>query len=155
MTEPVRVADVADAPRIAELLHDFNDEYEDYTPPVAVLERRVRALIEADEMIVVLGGEPPFGVGVLRLRPTLFTENPDALDAYLQELYVVPDRRGEGLGGAMLELVMEVARERGATWIELGTSEDDDRARALYERMGFTNREGEGGPVMYVYEREL
>jgi hypothetical protein len=29
-------------------------------------------------------------------------------------------------------------------------------ARALYERFGFSNREGRpDGPVMYVYEREL
>ena len=40
--------------------------------------------------------------------------------------------------------------------MDLGTSEDDVAARALYERMGFTNREGGAdGAVMYVYEREL
>jgi hypothetical protein len=40
--------------------------------------------------------------------------------------------------------------------LDLGTSDDDIAARALYERLGFTNREGgPGGPVMYVYERAL
>ena len=46
-------------------------------------------------------------------------------------------------------------REAGATRIELGTSEDDVAARALYESVGFTNREKPGGPVMYFYERDL
>ena len=51
---------------------------------------------------------------------------------------------------------MDLARERGADFMDLGTSEDDVAARALYERMGFTNRErAPDGPVMYVYEREL
>jgi hypothetical protein len=38
----------------------------------------------------------------------------------------------------------------------VATSEDDTGARALYERLGFVNRErGPDGPVMLVYEREL
>jgi ribosomal protein S18 acetylase RimI-like enzyme len=40
--------------------------------------------------------------------------------------------------------------------MDLGTSEDDVAARALYESAGFTNRERPpDGPVMYVYERSL
>jgi len=51
---------------------------------------------------------------------------------------------------------MEAARQRGATHMDLGTSEDDVAARGLYESAGFTNREGTpDGPVMFVYERDL
>ena len=51
---------------------------------------------------------------------------------------------------------MELARERGATRMDLGTSTDDTAARALYEKLGFTNLEREpDGPTMLVYEREL
>ena len=40
--------------------------------------------------------------------------------------------------------------------MELGTSEDDVAVRALYESLGFSNREGKpGGPISYLYEREL
>jgi len=40
--------------------------------------------------------------------------------------------------------------------MDLGTSEDDVAARALYESAGFRNRERlPDGPVMYVYERSL
>jgi ribosomal protein S18 acetylase RimI-like enzyme len=63
---------------------------------------------------------------------------------------------GQGLGRALMDAVLLEARARGADTIDLGTSETDEVARHLYERMGFTNREGGGdGPVMYVYEREL
>jgi ribosomal protein S18 acetylase RimI-like enzyme len=51
---------------------------------------------------------------------------------------------------------MEHARERGAAHIDLGTSEAEAAARALYESAGFTNREGgPGGPAMLYYERDL
>ena len=40
--------------------------------------------------------------------------------------------------------------------MDLGTSEGDVAARALYESLGFSNREGPpDGPISYFYEREL
>jgi len=40
--------------------------------------------------------------------------------------------------------------------MDLGTGENDVVARALYESLGFSNREGKpNGPVNYFYEREL
>jgi hypothetical protein len=35
------------------------------------------------------------------------------------------------------------------------TSEDDRLAHRLYEAAGFRRTEGEGGPLMVAYEREL
>jgi ribosomal protein S18 acetylase RimI-like enzyme len=92
-------------------------------------------------------------LAVLRFRASLYT---GALDAHLEELYVVPERRGGGIGRALLEQAMQVARDRGAARIDLGTSVDDVAARALYERNGFTNHEGgPHGSSMLYYEREL
>ena len=77
-------------------------------------------------------------------------------ETYLAELYVVPEYRGTGLGRALLRGCLDLSRELGADRIELGTSEDDRGARALYESEGFINRDdGPDGPVMYVYERDL
>jgi hypothetical protein len=40
--------------------------------------------------------------------------------------------------------------------MDLGTGEDDAAARALYESLGFSNREGKpDGPLNFFYEREL
>ena len=90
---------------------------------------------------------------MLRFRTALWTGRPEA---HLQELYVVPARRGRGIGRALLEATMTAAREAGATGIDLNTGETDRAARALYESAGFTNREGSPqGPAMLFYEREL
>lgn len=149
----IRRASATDAADVARLLHDFNAEFDEPTPPVAVLAERVRALLEADEVTVFLAGEGPLGLALLRFRPSLWE---DAPDTYLEELYVAPERRGEGIGRALLEETMDAARAAGATHIELTTGETDEAARALYESAGFTNLEGgPDGPRMLYYERGL
>lgn len=149
----VRRAEPADAAAIGRLLHDFNTEFDAPTPGPQAVAARVRELLAADEITVLLAGLEPQGLAVLRFRPWLWG---DALDCYLEELYVVPARRGQGLGLALMEAAIDLAREKGAARIDLATSETDVAARALYERLGFSNREGRPeGPVEYFYEREL
>lgn len=149
----IRRAGVADAAEVARLLRDFNLEFEEPTPPVAELSGHVRALLEGGDAFVLLGGAGPDGVALTRLRLSPWTGRPEA---YLQELYVAPARRGQGLGRALLEATMSAAREAGATSIDLNTGETDREARGLYESAGFSNREGgPDGPAMLYYEREL
>src|SRR4051794_39689909 len=136
---PVWRADDADADAVGRLLHDFNREYDEPTPEPAVIAGRVRALMDGGEMSVLLAGDGPDGLAVLRFRPSLWTEG---LECYLAELYVVPARRGQGLGRALMEAVIAHARERGADYMELNTAETDVAARALYESLGFSRTEG-------------
>jgi GNAT superfamily N-acetyltransferase len=148
-----RLASAADALEFGRLLHAFNTEYGQPEPDADTIARRAAPLIESGEVIVLFAGGGPDGFAQLRFRPSLYT---GALDAYLEELYVVPERRGRGLGRALLEAAMDHARAHGAARIELNTSETDVAARALYESTGFTNRESSPeGPVMLYYEREL
>ncbi len=149
----VRRAEVADAEDVGRLLHDFNTEYDDDTPGPEAIGTRIRELLASGDVTVLIGGPGPDGLAVLRFRPSLWSET---LDCYLEELYVVPERRGHGLGQALMEAAMETAREKGAARMDLGTAEADTAARGLYDKLGFTNREGgPDGPVMLFYEREL
>lgn len=149
----IRQGGVEDATQIAQLLHDFNEEYDDPTPEVPVLAKRVRELLEQEAIAVLLAGDPPGGLTLTRFRPSIWSVG---LDAYLEEFYVVPGQRGEGIGRALLETTMAAARKAGATHIDLCTGETDTAARALYESCGFTNREGApDGPKMLYYECEL
>jgi ribosomal protein S18 acetylase RimI-like enzyme len=149
----VRRADVADAPEVARLLHDFNTEFSELSPGVEVLADRARQLLADGEITVHLGGDGPDGVAMIRFRPSIWT---GALDAYLEELYVAPEQRGRGIGRALLEMAMETARKAGATHMDLGTSETDTAARNLYESCGFNNHEGRAaGPRALFYERDL
>ncbi len=147
----IRRAAPGDASTVARLLHDFNTEYEDETPGVEALAEFTRPLIESGEAVILLANEAD-GISLWRLRTSPWTGRPEA---YLQELYVVPARRGHGIGRALLEATMAAAREAGATGIDLNTGETDTEARGLYESAGFTNLEGPEGPRMLFYEREL
>lgn len=150
---PIRRAGPGDAADIARLLHDFNSEYDEPTPGVAALTRHAARLLEEGEMTVLLAGEEPDGLSLIRFRPSVWTGAPEA---HLQELYVAPTLRGRGIGRALLEATLDAAREAGATGIDLNTGETDIAARGLYESLGFTNREGgPDGPSMLFYEREL
>ena len=104
---------------------------------------------------MLLGGRPdddPVGVGVVRFRPALWSPGQEC---YLAELYVAPPERGQGLGRAILTAALQLARDRGADSMDLGTSEDDVTARNLYESVGFVNRERPGGPITYFNEIQL
>jgi ribosomal protein S18 acetylase RimI-like enzyme len=151
----VRRATAEEAALAARLMHDFNAEFDEPIDAPEVLEVRYRKQIPSEDVVVLLAGEAPEGDGFaqLRYRGQIYS---DAPAAYLEELYVRPPRRGQGLGRALLEAAMETAREHGADMIDLGTAETDTVARGLYESAGFTNREGKpDGPAMLYYEREL
>jgi ribosomal protein S18 acetylase RimI-like enzyme len=152
--ERSRVAETADAEEVADLLDRFQVECAEYTPGAEVLAPRVREHIERGLSVFVLAGPPRVGVAQLRFREYLLTGAPMC---YVEELYVVPDRRGEGHGRMLMQTALSLARERGATTIELGTATSDTAARRLYESLGFTNLEKQGRPEtqMLYYEREL
>lgn len=153
MVRLVRRADDADADAIGQLLYDFNREFDEPAPAPAALAARLRQLIEDGETIVLLAGDGPDGLAVLRFRAAIWSSG---LECYLAELYVTPPRRGYGLGRALMEAALSEARRRGADTMDIGVDEPDLAARRLYESLGFTNRAGGAdGPLMYVYEREL
>ena len=153
MTHPVRLADADDAAVIGQLLHDFNREFDEPTPEPAALAERLRQLIDAGDTAVLLAGDGPDGLAVLRFRAAIWSSG---AECYLAELYVAPASRGRGLGRALMEAALSEARARGADTMDIGVDEPDLAARRLYESLGFSNRVGgPGGPLMYVYERDL
>jgi GNAT superfamily N-acetyltransferase len=148
----VRVATARDAGAVAALLHDFNTEFDTPSPGVEVLAGRLATLLVNDATIALLADEPPTGVALLTLRPNVWYEGPVAL---LDELYVRPDLRGNGIGTRLLERAVALARGRGAGLFEINVDEGDTGARRVYERHGFTTTPGSGTERMLYYEREL
>src|SRR6266536_1979845 len=87
---PIRLATAADAPAFGRLLHAFNVEFGESTPDADVISERATPLMESGELTVLFAGEGPDGFVQLRFRPSLYT---GALDAHVEELYVLPGRR--------------------------------------------------------------
>lgn len=156
----VRPATRDDAALIARMLHDFNLEFGEPSPVERFLTSRVTALIADGSKYFLLAraaidetGGGPEGLAQVDFRPTVWSDGPVAM---LEELYVVPGRRGHGLGRELMDAVLDLARGRGAAMVELATGEDDTAARGLYESAGFRNWvEGEQNSGMLYYELEL
>lgn len=54
----------------------------------------------------------------------------------MNDLYVVEEARGGGVGRALIEASAEVARERGAPYVEWATAPDNETAQRLYDSTG-------------------
>jgi ribosomal protein S18 acetylase RimI-like enzyme len=66
--------------------------------------------------------------------------------AFLWQFGVMPVVQSRGIGSAMVRRAEHAARERGFAVAEIAAETDNPRARALYERLGYTlvgERDGE------------
>lgn len=150
--ETARVASAEDAAEVARLLHDFNVEFATPTPEVGVLARRLRTLLAGDDTFGVLAGDPAVAVALVTLRPNVWYPGPVAL---LDELYVAPELRSQGVGSQVLSLFVAEATRRQVSLLEVNVDEDDIDARRFYERHGFTGHEPSTGERALYYHREL
>jgi len=104
------------------------------------------------EGIALLAGDPAVAVAVLTLRTNVWYEGRVAL---LDELYVAPELRGQGVGSALLAAAESVTRARGGELLEINVDGQDTDARRFYERHGYRNSEPcQDQPILYYY-REL
>ena len=76
-------------------------------------------------------------VGYMVLVP-FFSNEYGGIVGVVDELFVLADWRGKGIGGQALVLAKSVATERGWVRLSLETNAANARARVLYERQGFT-----------------
>jgi GNAT superfamily N-acetyltransferase len=64
-----------------------------------------------------------------------FSSTKAAETVLMNDLFVVPEARGRGVGRALIEASADVARERGAAWLEWATAPDNHTAQRLYDSM--------------------
>ena len=84
--------------------------------------------------LIAREGEAMLGFAALSF---LWTLEHGGRAAWLDELYVVPERRGHGIGDALLQAALSVARAAGALAVDLEIETGHERAASLYQRAGF------------------
>ena len=67
-----------------------------------------------------------------------------AADGYLEDLFVAEAARGMGLGRALIDDLIAIGRAEGWSRLYWHTNEDNQRARALYDRYA-----SNGGDIRY------
>lgn len=79
-------------------------------------------------LLARVGGEPVGLAGVRHL---------DTGVAEVKSMYVVPEQRGRGLGGALLREVERIAADRGCSHVRLDSSDYLTEAIGLYRAAGY------------------
>lgn len=146
------MATPADADVVARLLHEFNTEYDTPSPGPAVLAARLRGLLAEDDTAAILAGDPPDAFALVTFRPNVWFDGPVAL---LDELYVAPQRRGQGIGSTIIATLMELARDRQVGLIEINVDEGDVDTQRFYHRHGFSSIEPDTGERAFYFHQEL
>ena len=126
-----------DLPQLVELLgHLFAQEAE-FHPDSAKQKRALEAILanpSIGKLFVAREARRP--VAMASLLYTISTAE-GGKAAWFEDLVVHPEERKRGIGEALLKHVIEQARAEGITRITLLTDMQNERAQAMYRRVGF------------------
>jgi len=114
-------------------------QLEEHAIPLApeLLVEAVHGALEDDGRALVLVSrvdDRPVGLAFLSFQWTLEC---GGRVLWLEELYVLPELRGRGIGGELLRATLEVARARACRAVELEVEASHARSANLYARAGF------------------
>ncbi len=133
----VRVAAPGDEAALRALIGGFRDYLGASTPSDADLETHLPASLTHPDLEFACAFAPDGrGLGYTQTRffPSVWAAG---LEAYIEDLFVVSDSQGGGVGRALLEFTLGRARTRGARAIALNSNERNQPAVRLYRAAGF------------------
>lgn len=135
-TAIIRAARRDDLPALAGLLiaqlRDHGNAVDD-----AVLAAAARGLLERPQRGRFLLAEVDGAVVGFAALSYLWTLERGGRAAWLDELYVRPEQRGQGLGQQLLDAALAAAAADGATAVDLEIEAGHERVESLYRRNGF------------------
>ena len=132
MSTMVRRAAFGDAATIAPLVTQLG-----YPSATAEVEARLARLEDHPDIRAYVAEQDGRVVGVIGLM-VFPAFHRDGLHGYVTALVVDEDARGEGVGGALLEVAEAWFAERGVKRVNLTTALHREAAHVFYERHGYT-----------------
>ncbi|HEX2087519.1 MAG TPA: GNAT family N-acetyltransferase [Solirubrobacteraceae bacterium] len=139
-------AEPHEAEVVARLVVEFRDHLGLDWPSANAFLAGVERLIEERDTAFLLGtpheDAPPCGVAQVRFRYGLWWA---AQDCLLEDLFVREDARNSGVGRALVQGTIDLARERGCRRVELDVNEANAPALAVYESFGFSAQDDRYG----------
>jgi GNAT superfamily N-acetyltransferase len=132
----IRSAGEEDVPRIAPLFDAYRQFYGKASDPEAA-RRFIHERFQKSESVIFLAeDESGRALGFVQLFPS-FTSVQARRLWILNDLYVTEEARGHGVGRALMEAAREHAVKTGAMRLTLETMDDNRKAWALYESLGY------------------
>jgi ribosomal protein S18 acetylase RimI-like enzyme len=99
---------------------------------------RIREIIvrhTVDDTLLVARDDGVVGFVIFEREAGSFEQ--DVARGIITNLYVRPERRGEGIGSALLSAAEDTLRERGIDAVALEVMADNKAARRFYRRAGY------------------
>jgi ribosomal protein S18 acetylase RimI-like enzyme len=138
-----------------------NEARREGVPPRPEHEARARGHVDNPDAVLFVADDAGEVVGMALGEQALSDDGrgpPVEGLCHVSMVFVAPDRWDEGLGGRLVDTLLEEVREKGFQAAQLWTQTDNARARRLYERRGFmpSGREkDESGERIMHYRRAL
>jgi ribosomal protein S18 acetylase RimI-like enzyme len=103
-------------------------------------------ILQSDAISLLLASDREQVVGMLTLACFPI---PTGMRAWIEDVVVSEAARGNGVGSALVEAAVKIARARGARTLDLTSRPSREAANRLYQRLGFKPRQTN------VYRMEL
>jgi len=133
----VREANESDIDRLTPLFDAYRQFY-DRPSDLALCRDFLSRRLERGESVVFLAEEDGATLGFVQLYPLFSSTSarPGRL-WLLNDLFVVPNARGRGVGRSLMNRARQLADETEACGLELATARTNLSAQALYESLGY------------------
>lgn len=153
----IRAATLSDADTLANLwASTFRDAYHHLHAPedidaycaVHYTHEEAEKLLSSDDhdCSIALFEDEPSGLLIIKWAPCPL--DLDGASAELKQIYVSGSMYGTGLGEALFKHALETLANRDVAWMWLAVSDKNPRAKAFYEKTGFSYQGA--GPHLHV-----
>jgi ribosomal protein S18 acetylase RimI-like enzyme len=134
----IELATVADIPALTTLLNLLFSQEAEFQPEIEAQSRGLSTIITHPEIgeILVIRTDDSI-VGMVNLLYTVSTALGERV-ALLEDMAILPEVRGAGVGSKLLQAAITHARASGCKRITLLTDGDNDAAQKFYHNHGFT-----------------
>ncbi len=95
-------------------------------------------MVASDASTLLIAQEDGYIYGSLTL---VIFRIPTGVRAWIEDVVVDGEARGKGVGLALNEAALELARNAGAGTVDLTSRPSREAANRLYKRIGFTERD--------------
>jgi GNAT superfamily N-acetyltransferase len=133
----IRPARPEEAEELLPLMRAYCDFYESSPPDEGLMEMMRTLIADPSQGALFIARDGTRAVGFAAVD-WKWSSLKGARIGYLEDLFVDPDARGNGIADALIEICAERCRELGIPAMEWLTAPDNHRAQKVYDRTGAT-----------------
>jgi len=115
---------------------------------IGLAERFIKTRLSNNESVIFVALERDLPMGFTQLYPK-YSSVSAVKNWILNDLYVEPKYRKQGIGEALIKTAMDFAKGDGAIYVQLETAVDNYTAQSLYEAIGFQKQEPDTEYLLY------